>query len=64
MIVSHSILHRKLSSYGVRAGELKWFDDYLVGRKQKVCTGAVQSDWSDTLRGLPHACTAKTEGLL
>ena len=52
--VSHSILHRKLSSYGVRAGELKWFDDYLVGRKQKVCIGAVQSDWSNILRGVPQ----------
>lgn len=37
--VSHPILHRKLSRYGSKGGELidKWFDDNLEGRKQKVC---------------------------
>jgi len=39
--VSHSILCRKLERYGVRGGELKWFNGYLHGRKQKVCIGEV-----------------------
>ena len=33
-MVSHTILLRKLASYGVRAGELRWFDSYLNGRRQ------------------------------
>ena len=45
--VSHSILLDKLASYGVRAGEMKWFDDHLNGRKQRVCIGPVKSAWSD-----------------
>ena len=34
-MVSHTILLRKLASYGVilRAGELIWFDSYLNGRE-------------------------------
>ncbi len=52
--ISHPILHRKLEGYGVRAGELEWFDNYLVGRKQRVCIAAVQSAWSDIRRGVPQ----------
>jgi len=52
--VSHSILCRKLERYGVRGGELKWFNGYLHGRKQKVCIGEVQSDWKDIRRGVPQ----------
>ena len=48
-IVSHSILLEKLASYGVRAGE----DNYLNGRKQRVCIGPVKSGWSDIRRGDP-----------
>ena len=42
--VSHPILHRKLSRYGLKGGELKWFDDYLEGRKQKVWDGSVRME--------------------
>ena len=31
-MVDHSILLQKLSWYGVRGGELKWFEGYLKGR--------------------------------
>ena len=48
--LSHCILLSKLASYGVRAGELKWFDDYLNGRKQRVCIGPVKSARSDIRR--------------
>ena len=52
--ISHPILHRKLASYGVRNDELNWFKSYLDGRRQRVCIGAVQSAWSDILRGVPQ----------
>ena len=37
--VDHDILLRKLCRYGVREGELRWFEDYLKERKQRVCVG-------------------------
>ena len=38
--VNHSILLWKLSRYGVRRAELKWFADYLSDRRQRVCIRA------------------------
>ena len=52
--VCHPILCRKLERYGVKDGELKWFKDYLTGRKQKVCISVVQSDLKDIRRGVPQ----------
>ena len=34
--VDHSILHMKLSNYGIKGNPLKWFEDYLNDRKQYV----------------------------
>ena len=53
-MVSHSILLRKLESYGVRGGELGWFANYLNGRRQRVCINGVQSGWTGILRGVPQ----------
>ena len=53
-MISHSILHKKLEAYGVRAGELCWFDSYLNGRSRKYCMGDVQSSWSDIKSGAPQ----------
>ena len=55
--VSHPILCRKLERYGVKDGDLKWFNDYLTGRKQKVCISVVQSDLKEIRRGV-------TQGLM
>ena len=49
---SHTSLLRKLASYGVRAGELRWFDNYLNRRRQRVCINGAQSCWTDILRGV------------
>ena len=53
-IVDHDILLRKLSRYGVREGELRWFEDYLRERKQKVCIGDEFSAWSEIKKGVPQ----------
>ena len=52
--VDHDILLRKLSRYGVREGELRWFEDYLRKRKQRVCVGGEFSAWSEIKRGVPQ----------
>ena len=49
--VDHSILLQKLSWYGVRGGELKW---YLEGRRQSVCVGGSTSGWTDVRRDVPQ----------
>ena len=53
-MVDHSILLEKLSWYGVRGGELKWFEGYLKGRRQRVCVGGATSEWTDIRRGVPQ----------
>ena len=53
-MVDHSILLQKLSWYGVRGGELKWFEGYLEGRRQRVCVGDATSEWADIRRGVPQ----------
>ena len=52
--VDHAILLRKLSRYGMRKGELRWFEDYLRERKQRVCVGDEFSVWSEIKRGVPQ----------
>ena len=52
--VDHMILLRKLEHYGVRGEELKWFEGYLDGRRQRVLVGGAKLCWSDVKRGVPQ----------
>ena len=36
----------------MKDGELKWFNDYLTGRKEKICISVVQSDLKEIRRGV------------
>ena len=38
----------------MKDGELKWFNDYLTGRKQKFCISVVQFDLKEIRRGVPQ----------
>ena len=53
-LMDHAILLRKLSRYGVRRGELSWFEDHLREKKQRVCVGDEFSVWSEIKRGVPQ----------
>ena len=53
-MINHSILLRKMDSYGVRGKELRWFQDYLTGRRQRVCVGDEKSEWTNIRRGVPQ----------
>ena len=35
-------------------GELKWFEGYLEGRRQRVCVGDATSEWTGIRRGVPE----------
>ena len=52
--IDHSLLLRKLQSYGVEGNEHKWFSNYLDGRKQRVKLEVSYSDWANVLRGVPQ----------
>ena len=49
-----TILLGKLGQYGVRGKELEWFDEYLSGRRQRVCIGEAKSKWTEVKRGVPQ----------
>ncbi|XP_072014831.1 uncharacterized protein [Amphiura filiformis] len=42
--VSHTVLLRKLSWYGIKDTELGWFSNYLKGREQTTLIDGMQSD--------------------
>ena len=52
--VDHGILLKKLPLYGIQGNGLKWFQDYLTDRKQRVCVGIEVSRWCDIDIGVPQ----------
>jgi hypothetical protein len=52
--VVHSFLTNKLEAYGFRGKILKWLNDFLTNRKQRVVIGSAQSNWLDVLSGVPQ----------
>ena len=52
--VDHKILLKKLSFYGVRNVNLKWFQSYLSNRKQFISSDQGNTDMEDITYGVPH----------
>ena len=52
--VNHDILLAKLKHYGVSGLALKWFESYLIGRKQQTRVGSRISDLVEILSGVPQ----------
>ena len=64
-MVDHPILFQKLTWYGVGGEELKWFEGYLEGGRQRVCVGDAKSEWADIIdkechkdQFLGHSCSS------
>ena len=62
--INHKILIKKLEHYGIRGICLKWFKNYLEGRKQAVKYNTIKSDEMMTSSGVPvkgqysdHCCS-------
>ena len=53
-VISHTILLRKLSIYGIRGLALKWFTSYLSGREQYVRYASYDSGLSGISHGVPQ----------
>ena len=52
--IDHELLLFKLSKYGILNNQLKWFTDYLSGRKQKVFCNGKTSSLKDMKIGIPQ----------
>ena len=55
--IDHEFLLFKLTKYGVSDNELKWFTNYLSGRKQVVSCNGVLSDKREMKIGVPQGST-------
>ena len=52
--IPHVRLIKKLKAYGVDGPLLKWFESFLVGRRQCVCINATLSSWTQVNSGVPQ----------
>lgn len=52
--VSHQLLLHKLQAYGVDGNLLKWIEDWLCGRVQRVVVKGSVSEWVDVTSGVPQ----------
>lgn len=52
--VPHKRLLGKLEHYGIKGETLKWIEDFLNGRKQRVTIGSEKSDWRPVTSGIPQ----------
>ena len=50
--VSHARLLLKLQAYRIRGNLLKWIEDYLAGRQQKVIVRNEESEWCNVISGV------------
>lgn len=55
--ISHEILLKKLSFYGVRGTALKWFSSYLSDRKQYTYLNNCKSTFASVTHGVPQGST-------
>ena len=52
--INHKVLIKKLEHYGIQGICLKWFINYLMGRKQVVRYNSIKSDQMMTSSGVPQ----------
>jgi len=52
--VPHCRLVSKLAAYGISGDVLRWIENWLSRRKQRVVLGGRASEWSDILSGVPQ----------
>ena len=51
----HRRLLLRLKACGIEGKVLKWIENWLKGRRQRVVLNGLASDWADVLSGVPHS---------
>ena len=54
--LDHSILLEEIMAHGVRGIANKWFQSYLLNRKQFVEVNGQSSHWANITTGVPQGC--------
>ena len=52
--VPHQRLIKKLQAYGIHGKLLRWINQFLVGRKQRVVVEGEKSEWKEVISGIPQ----------
>ena len=52
--IPHQRLLEKLKSLGIKGNVLKWLEQFLTGRKQRVVVNFTMSEWIEVLSGVPQ----------
>ena len=52
--VPHQRLLNKIHAYGIRGKILKWIEDFLSERTQRVVVGNEKSEWANVTSGIPQ----------
>ena len=53
--VSHERLIHKIKLYGIDEQTVKWIENFLKNRKQKMIVNGTQSEWSNVTMGSHRA---------
>ena len=52
--INHNVLIQNLKDIGLSSLTLNWFISYLKGRKHRVVSNEIFSDWIDVINGVPQ----------
>ena len=52
--VPHRRLMKKIKAYGIASNICQWIENWITGRKQKILTNGVESEWADVISGVPQ----------